>query len=76
MKTYVHLYNIAEFFLEWEVFETKVVLKIRHMLYIKYFFPKIVLFRLDHVAKYGRFRQATDGNKIRGWKGPIFMASN
>ena len=58
MKTCVHLYNIAEFFLELEVFQTKVVSKVRHIIYVN-FPPKIVLFILDHVAKYGRSRQAT-----------------
>jgi len=43
----------AEFFLEWEVFQTKILSKVRHILYIKYFFPKIMLFILDHVVKYG-----------------------
>ena len=49
MKTYAYLYNIAEFFLEWEVFQTKILSKVRHILCIKYFFPKIMLFILDHV---------------------------
>ena len=33
MKTYAYLYNVAEFFLEWEVFQTKFVSKVRHILY-------------------------------------------
>jgi hypothetical protein len=66
MKTYVHLWQyLAEFFLEWEMFETKVVEKIKtHILCSIMFFQKSC--RLwDNVEKYGRARQATDDNIIR-----------
>jgi hypothetical protein len=46
MKTCVHLSQyLAEFFLKGEIFETKVVEKIKtHFLYSIYFSPKIVPF--------------------------------
>ena len=45
-KTYVHLrYNLAEFFLEWEIFQKKVAEKIKtHILCPLALFPKIVPF--------------------------------
>ena len=60
MKTYVHLwYYHAEFYLEWEIFRTKVIDKIRIHLYSK-------LWCLwDNVERYSRARQATDDNMIR-----------
>jgi hypothetical protein len=43
MKTYVQY--LAEFVLEWEMFQTKFVQKIKtHILYSITFFPKIVPF--------------------------------
>jgi hypothetical protein len=65
MNTYVHLYNIAEFFLEWEMFQTKVVSSVKHIFYVIIFVPKIVLFILGHVEKYDRSRQAKDENTVR-----------
>jgi len=51
------LYYPAEWFLEWEMFQTKVVEKIyTRVLYSVTFFPKIVTF-LDNVEKYARVRQ-------------------
>jgi hypothetical protein len=46
MKTYVHLWQyLAEFFLEWEMFQTKFVEKIKtHILHSITFSPKIVPF--------------------------------
>ena len=42
MKTYVHLWYLAEFFLEWEVSQTEVVVKIKtHSLYSVIFFQKL-----------------------------------
>jgi hypothetical protein len=41
MKTYSHLYNIiAEFFLEWEVFKTKICRENQITYYVKFFFRK------------------------------------
>ena len=40
MKSYVHLWQyVAQFFLDWEIFQIKIVEKIKHTFYI---FPKIV----------------------------------
>jgi hypothetical protein len=66
MKIYVRLWQyLADFFLEWEMFQTKVVEKIKtHILCSITFFRKSC--RLwDNVEKYGTARQATDENIIR-----------
>jgi hypothetical protein len=62
MKTYVPLWYLAEFFLESEMFQTKVVEKIKtHILYSVTCFRKSC--RLwDNVEKYGTARQTTDDN--------------
>jgi hypothetical protein len=44
MKTYVHLRYLAQFFLEWEMFQTKVVEKIVTHSMLNNVFPKIVPF--------------------------------
>jgi hypothetical protein len=44
MKNYAHLYYLAEFILEWEMFQTNVVEKTEtHFMFYK-FFPKVVPF--------------------------------
>jgi hypothetical protein len=55
----------AKFFLEWEMFRTKVVEKIKtHILCSITFFQKS--YRLwDNAEKYGEARKATDDNIIR-----------
>ena len=61
----VHLWQyLAEFFLEWEIFQTKVVEKIKtHSLCSVTFVRKS--FRLwDNVDKYCRAGQATEGNMV------------
>jgi hypothetical protein len=65
MKTYVHLWQyLAEFFVECEVFQTKVVEKSKHILCsITFFWESCRLW--DNVEKYGAARQATDDNIIR-----------
>jgi hypothetical protein len=64
MKTYVHLWYLAELFLEWEMFQTKVVEKIKtHILCSIIFFRKSCRLR-GNVEKYVRARQATDDNII------------
>jgi hypothetical protein len=65
MKIYVHiLYHLAEFFLEWEMFQPKAVEKIKTHFIFNNFFAKIV--RLwGNVEKYGTARQVTDDNIIR-----------
>ena len=61
MKTYAHLWYFAEFFLEWEMFQTEVVEKI--ILCSVTFYRKSG--RLwDNVEKYDRLGQATD-DKVR-----------
>jgi hypothetical protein len=63
MMTYVHLWYVAEFFLEWGMFQTEVVEKINTHYMPSNFFVKIVQL-WDKVEKYGRARQATDDNII------------
>ena len=59
---------LAEFFLEWEIFETNIVEKIKtHFMFIT-FFQKSCRF-LDNVEKYDRAGQATDDNIM--WRMPI-----
>jgi hypothetical protein len=63
MKTDIHFLSyLAQFFLEWEMFQTKVVEKIKtHILCSVTFFRKSC--RLwDNVGKYCRVGRATDGN--------------
>jgi hypothetical protein len=63
MKTFVHLWQyLAEFYLEWEMFQIKVVEKIKtHILRSVSFLRKSC--RLwDNVEKYGGAREATDDN--------------
>jgi hypothetical protein len=59
---------VAQFFLEWEMFETKVVEKIKtHILCPILFFRKSC--RLwDNVEKCGTARQATDDNILVTWR--------
>ena len=66
MKTYIRLWKyLAEFFLEWEIFQPKVVEKIKtHILYSVNISRKSYRLRFD-VEKYGRAGQAKDGNIIR-----------
>jgi hypothetical protein len=63
MKTFSYLWQyLANFFLEWEIFQTKVVEKIKiHILF------SVTLYRKSHrlwdnVEKYGEAREAVDGN--------------
>ena len=54
----------GQFFLEWEIFQTKVVDKIKaHILGSILFFKVMPLW--DNAEKYGTARQATDGNIAR-----------
>jgi hypothetical protein len=67
VKTYVHLWQyLVEFFIEWEMFDTKILEKIKtHILCSITFFPPWKSYRLwDNVEKYCTARQATDGNII------------
>jgi Mg2+/citrate symporter len=66
MKTNIHFLYIAHFFLEWEMFQTKVVGKMKtHILCSVTFFFRILPLLWDSVEKYGRDRQATDSNIIQ-----------
>ena len=62
MKTYVHLQHIAEFLLEWEMFQARVVenIKIQILCSITFFRKSRRLW--DNVEKYCRAGQATDEN--------------
>jgi hypothetical protein len=44
MYVYVHLWYLAELFLDWEMFQTKVVEKIEARIFNNLFFREIVLF--------------------------------
>jgi hypothetical protein len=64
MNTYVHLWYLAEYFLEWEILQTEVVEKIEtHFMYNNFFWKLYYLW--DNVEKYGRARQATDHSIIQ-----------
>jgi hypothetical protein len=66
MKTYVHLWQyLAELFLEWEMFQTKVTGKIKTNILCSVTFSRKSHRLWDNVEKYGTARQATDGNIIR-----------
>ena len=60
MKTNIHLWLcLAHFFLEWEVFQTKVVKAIKTHLFLAPLFRKLCCF-WDNVETYDRSRQTTD----------------
>ena len=57
---------LAEFFLEWEMFQTKVVEKVKHTSYVQYFFFLRKWWLLwDKVEKYCTAGQATGDSIIR-----------
>ena len=62
-STYLWLY-LAELLLEWEIFKTNVVNKIKTHSVFNNLFKNIVNF-LDNVEKYGTARQATYVSLIR-----------
>jgi len=64
MKISVHFWSyLAQVFLEWEVFPTKVLEKINtHFMFSNFFFLKKLCCLWDNVGKYCRARQATDDN--------------
>jgi hypothetical protein len=65
MKTYVHLWQyLAEFFLEWEIFQTNVVDKIKTHILCSVRFSRKSCHSRNNVEKYGRAKQATDDNRI------------
>jgi hypothetical protein len=64
MHAYVYLY-LAEFFLEWEIFQTKVVEKLKTHVWCSMAFFRKSCRLWDNVEKHERARQATDDNIIR-----------
>jgi hypothetical protein len=66
MKTYVHLWlHLIQFFLKWEMFQAKVVEKMKtHFMLNNFFFRKSCHLR-DNFEICGRDRQVTDDNIIR-----------
>jgi hypothetical protein len=64
METYLHLWQyLSRFFLEWGMFQTKAVEKIKtHILCSIPFFPKIAYRLWDNVENYGTARHSTDDN--------------
>ena len=66
MKSNIHIWSyLAEFFLEWEVFQTNVLEKIKkktHFVLSNFFFLRKSYRLWDNVEKYCRTRQATDDN--------------
>jgi hypothetical protein len=67
MKKSVHLWqNLAQFFLEWEMFQAKIVNKIEtHILCSITFLSRKSCHLRDNVEKYDRAGQATNDNVIR-----------
>jgi hypothetical protein len=65
MKTYVHLLYLTQFFLEWEMFQTKdsETIKAHILRWIFYYRKSYHLW--DNVEEHGTARQATDDNVIR-----------
>jgi len=72
LKTNIHLWPyLSQFFVEWEMFQAKLVENIeKHILsFINFFLRKS--YRLwDNVGKCGRARQDTGDNKIRCMRNP------
>jgi hypothetical protein len=64
MKTDIHLWShLSRFFSEWEIFQTKVVQKIRTHILCPQIFSKIVPLR-GNVEKYGITRHTSSDDKI------------
>ena len=65
MKMYVHLWYLAELFVEWEMLQTNVVEKIKTQILCTIPFPRKWCRLWDNVYKYGGARQATNDNVIQ-----------
>jgi hypothetical protein len=65
MKTYIHLWYLAQFFLKWEMFQTKVVGKIKTHILCSITFSRKSCSLWNSVEKYGTTRQATGDNIVR-----------
>ena len=65
MKTNIHFLSyLAQFFLEWEMLQTKVVEKIKTHILCSITFSRKSRRLWDNVEKHDRVGQATDGNMI------------
>jgi hypothetical protein len=64
-KTYVYLWYLSQLFLEWEMFQTKLVDKIKTHILCSITFLRQSCRLSDNVEKHGWAGQATDDNKIR-----------
>jgi hypothetical protein len=62
MTTYVRLRSNLAQFLEWEMFQTKVLEKIKTHFIFNNFFPSKIKHLWDNVEKFGRASQATHDN--------------
>jgi hypothetical protein len=62
MTTYVRLRSNLAQFLEWEMFQKKVLEKIKTHFMFNNFFPSKIMHLWDNVEKYGRANQATHDN--------------
>jgi hypothetical protein len=63
MKTYAYLWQyLPESVLEREMFQKKVVEKLKHIFYVQYIFFQKSCRLWDSVEKYGTARQATQDN--------------
>jgi len=63
---------LTQFSLEWEMFQTKVVEKIKtHFMFNTFFSKNRAIYEI--MWKYGKARQVTDDNKIRHIKDAMFL---
>ena len=73
MKSCIYLWQyLAEFFFEWEIFQTKIVEKIKTHFVLEAFLRKSCNLWYN-MEKYRTARQDTGGNIIRCWKDSIFL---
>jgi hypothetical protein len=64
-RTFMIILNLAHFFLEWKMFQTKVVEKIKTYFVFNRFFFLLFFLLWDNVGKFCTARQPTDDNRIR-----------
>jgi len=55
---------VTEFFLEWQIFQTKIVEKVKTYVIFNNFFFRKWCHLCDNVEKYGTAKQAIDDNMI------------
>jgi hypothetical protein len=74
MKTYIYLWQyLAHFFLEWEMFQTKLVEEITTCKLCSITFSHKSCRLPDNVEKYSRARQATNNNILRRVRSPCWV---